>query len=103
MEAVEQLTRALSLLATLAPNPRVRREQIKLQVALINPLMHVKGFAAPETKTAAERARLLVEQAEAFGEPLEDPVSTFSILYGFWVANQVAFNGDHTPSLPSSF
>jgi predicted ATPase len=38
VEAVEQLTRALSLLATPAPNPHVRREQIKLQVALINPL-----------------------------------------------------------------
>jgi predicted ATPase len=42
--AVEQLTRALSLLATLAPNPDLRREQIKLQVGLINPLMHVGGF-----------------------------------------------------------
>ena len=44
-------------------------EQIKLQVALINPLIHVKGPAAPETKTAAERAHLLIEQAEALGEP----------------------------------
>ena len=103
VEAVEQLTRALSLLATLAPNPQVRREQIKLQVALINPLMHVKGFAAPETKTAAERARLLVEQAEAFGEPLEDRVILFSILYGFWVANQVAFNGDRMRELAEQF
>ena len=28
----------------------MRREQIKLQVALITPLIHVKGYAAPETK-----------------------------------------------------
>ena len=103
VEAVEQLTRAQSLLATLAPNPDLRREQIKLQVALINPVMHVKGFAAPETKTAAERARLLVEQAETFGEPLEDPVILFSIFYGFWVANQVAFNGDRIRELAAQF
>ena len=37
--------------------------------------MHVKGYAAPETKAAAERARLLIEQAEALGEPPEDPLA----------------------------
>jgi hypothetical protein len=34
-------------------------------VALITPLIHVRGYAAPETKAAIERARLLIEQAEA--------------------------------------
>ena len=65
VEAEAQLTRALDQIATLPATPALRREQIKLQVALINPLMHVKGYAAPETKAAAERARLLIEQAEA--------------------------------------
>ena len=87
VEAVEQLTRALDQIATLPATPALRREQIKLQVALITPLMHVKGYAAPETKAAAERARLLIEQAEALGEPPEDPLLLFSVLYGFWVAN----------------
>ncbi len=94
VEAVEQLTRALDQIATLPATPALRREQIKLQVALITPLIHVKGYAAPETKAAAERARLLIEQAEALGEPPEDPLLLFSVLYGFWVANYVAFNGD---------
>ena len=87
VEAVEQLTRALDQIATLPTTPALRREQIKLQVALITPLMHVKGHAAPETKAAAERARLLIEQAEALGEPPDDPLLLFSVLYGFWVAN----------------
>ena len=52
VEAVEQLTRALDQIATLPATPALRREQIKLQVALITPLMHVKGYAAPETKAA---------------------------------------------------
>jgi hypothetical protein len=43
----------------------LRSEQVRLQVALTAALMHVKGFPAPETKAAAERARLLIEQAEA--------------------------------------
>ena len=55
--------------------------------------MHLKGYAAPETKAAAERARLLIEQAEALGEPLEDPLLLFSVLYGLCIANAVAFNG----------
>src|SRR5262249_48850716 len=38
--------------------------------------------------------RLLLEQAEARGEPPEDPLLLFSILYGFFVANAAAFNGD---------
>ena len=87
VEAIEQLTRALDQIATLPATPALRREQIKLQVALITPLIHVKGYAAPETKAAVERARLLIEQAEALGEPPEDPLLLFSVLYGFWIAN----------------
>ena len=52
VEAVAQLTRALAQIAALPATPALRREQIKLQVALITPLMHVKGYAAPETKAA---------------------------------------------------
>ena len=94
VEATEQLKRALGQIAALPATPALRREQIKLQVALITPLFHVKGYAAPETKAAAERARLLIEQAEALGEPPEDKLLLFSVLYSFWVANNVAFNGD---------
>ena len=103
VEAVEQLTRALDQIATLPATPALRREQIKLQVALINPLIHVKGYAAPETKAAVEQARLLIEQAEALGEPPEDPLLLFSVLYGFWVANYVAFNGDVMRELAAQF
>ena len=103
VEAAEQLTRALDQIAALPATPALRREQIKLQVALITPLIHVKGYAAPETKAAAERARLLIEQAEALGEPPEDPLLLFSVLYGFWVANYVAFNGDVMRELAAQF
>ena len=68
------------------------------------PLIHVKGYAAPATKMATERARLLIEQAEALGEPLEDdPLLLFPVLYGFWVANHVAFNGDAMRDLAAQF
>jgi predicted ATPase len=96
IEAIAQLTRALDQIATLPATPGLRREQIKLQVALTTPLVHVKGYAAPETRAAAERARLLIEQAETLGEPPDDPLLLFSVLYGFWVASIVAFDGDVT-------
>ena len=103
MEAVEQFTRALDQIATLPSTPALRRMQIKLQVALITPLIHVKGYAAPETKAAEERAHLLFEQAEALGEPPEDPLLLFSTLYGVWATNFVAFNGDMCRDLAAQF
>jgi predicted ATPase len=103
VEATEQLTRALTQIATLPATPALRREQIKLQVALITPLMHVKGYAAPETKAAAERARVLIEQAEVLGEPPDDPLLLFSVLFSFWTTNFVAFNGDALRELASEF
>jgi class 3 adenylate cyclase/predicted ATPase len=103
VEAAEQLRRALDQTATLTVTPALRREEIKLQVALITPLLHVSGYAAPETRAAVERSRLLIEQAEALGEPPEDPLLLFSVLYGFWVANLVAFNGDVMRELAVQF
>jgi len=94
IEAIAQLTHALDQLTTLPTTPAQRRDEINLQVALITPLMHIKGQTAPETKAAEERARLLIEQAESLGEPPQDPLLLFSVLYGFWVANYTAFNGD---------
>ncbi|MGB8632441.1 MAG: AAA family ATPase, partial [Xanthobacteraceae bacterium] len=103
VEAAEQLTRALDQIATLPITPALRREQIQLQVAIITPLMHVKGYGAPETKAAAERARLLIEEAEALGEPPEDPLLLFSVLFSFWTASFVAFNGDAVRDLANQF
>ena len=103
VEAAEQLTRALAQIEALPTTPTLRREQIKLQVALVNPLMHTKGYAAAETKTSLDQARSLIERAEALGEPLEDPLLLFSVLYGFWVANYVAFNGDVVRELAAQF
>jgi class 3 adenylate cyclase/predicted ATPase len=103
VEAVEQFMRALAQIATLPSTPALRREQIKLQVSLANALMHTKGYAALETKVAVEQARSLVEQAEARGEPPDDPLLLFSVLWGFWAANLVAFNADVCRDLAAHF
>ena len=76
---------------------------MKLQAALITPLIHVKGYAAPETKAAAEQAKLLIQQAEERGETPEDPLMLFSVLYAFFGVNFVAFNGDVSRELAEQF
>src|SRR5258708_738283 len=94
IEAAVQLRRALAQIAILPATPTLRREEIRLQVALINALVHVNGFASAETKAAVERARLLIEQAEAYGEPPEDPLVLFSVMYAAMVPSFVTFNFD---------
>ena len=103
LEATEQITRALSQIALLPATSALLQQQITLQIALITPLGHVKGWAAPETKTAVERAHLLIEQAEAVGVPAEDRLLLFSVLFGSWITNYFAFNGDVVCELAVQF
>jgi predicted ATPase/class 3 adenylate cyclase len=103
IEATEQIKRALAQIATLPGNPTLRRDQIKLQLALANALMHTTGYGASETRWALDRARTLIEQAAALGETLDDPLAHFSLLYGYWVAKYSAFDGEAVRALAAQF
>jgi DNA-binding winged helix-turn-helix (wHTH) protein/predicted ATPase len=103
VEAIEQLTQAIDLIAALPATPTLRQQHIEIQVALISPLLHVKGYATPEAKAAADRARLLIEQAEALGEPLKDPLLLFSVLFSLFLINFNAFDGDAMRKLAPQF
>ena len=66
--------------------------------------MHTKGYAAPETKAALVQARAYIEQAEAFGEPPEDPITLY--FRSFMVSgslNYVAFDGNVMLDLAAHF
>src|SRR6516164_1318491 len=102
-EGIEQLTRALAQIRTLPATPSLRRAEIQFQVALIIPLFHVKGYSAPETMAASERAGLLIEQAQALGEPPDDPLLLFLVLYGLWAAHFTASNIDACRDLGTRF
>ncbi|WFU19240.1 adenylate/guanylate cyclase domain-containing protein [Bradyrhizobium sp. CB3481] len=103
VEAAEQLGQALAQMATLRSTPDLRREQIILQVALLNTLMHVKGYGAPETKTAVAQVRAFIEQAEQLGERPDDPSLLLSALFGQWIVNFINFNGDVARELAARF
>ncbi|HVQ67772.1 MAG TPA: AAA family ATPase, partial [Bradyrhizobium sp.] len=92
VEAAEQLTQALAQIATLPSTSDLRREQIVLHVALLNTLMHVKGYGAPETKAAGAQVRALIEQAERLGETPDDPSLLLSALFGQWIVNFINFD-----------
>ena len=92
LEAETLLTRALTEIAALPGTPALRREQIKLQVALVNTLMHSRGYAAAETKASLDRARALIASAEALNEPSDDPLTLFSVIYAGVLANYITFD-----------
>ena len=103
VEAAEQLTRALNLIATSPETAVQRRERITLQIELANALIHTKGHAAPETRAAFDQARALIEHAEKLGDTTDDPLVLFSVLYGFWVASRMSFRADATRELAAQF
>ena len=102
-EAEAQLSRALAQIASLPSTPALRRDQTTLQVALANAQMHTRGFAAAETRASLDQARVLIERAEALGEPAEDPLVLYSVLYGVCVANYMAFNSEVVHAVAAEF
>ena len=102
-EAVGQFSRALDQLGGLAATPARLRQQVEVQIGLTNALMHTKGYAAAETKASLDSARSWIERAQALGAAPEDPLLLFSVLYGFWVVNYIAFNGDIVCELAGQF
>ena len=46
---------------------------------------------------------MLIQRTEALGEPADDPLALFSILYGIWVWNFAAFDSLATLDLGRQF
>jgi tetratricopeptide (TPR) repeat protein len=103
VEAAEQLTRALGQIKMRPSTPALRREAIKLQVAFATVLFHVKGYTAPETIAAFERADVMIEEAEALGERQEDELLRFSVLYGQWTGNLTSGNLERAAEIAKHF
>src|SRR5258708_1086624 len=93
-EGEEKVSEALAEIATLPRTADLGGEEIILQIALLNTLMHVKGYGAPETKAAVAQVRALIEQAERLGESPDDLSLLLSALFGPVVVNFQIFNGD---------
>ena len=87
VEAAEQLTRALEQIATLPATPALRREADQASGRAYNPAHPRQRLCGAGNEGGCGASTSLIERAEALGEPPEDPLLLFSVLYGFWVAN----------------
>jgi hypothetical protein len=102
-EMAETRPELLAQIASLTATPTLRREQIKCQVGIANALYHAKGMTTTETRAAFDRARVMIEQAERLGEHIEDPLLLYSVLYGFFIAKFLNFDGDAACALARQF
>src|SRR5216683_3462131 len=65
VEAIAQLGKGLELARTLPASSERLTEEVKLQIALLTPLIATKGYTAPEVERACNRA---LEQCQQLGE-----------------------------------
>ena len=86
VEAEEQLKRALDMIATLPSTPALRREEIKASGRAHYSASPRQRLRSARNQSRRRCARRLMERAEELGEPPEDPLLLFSVLYGLWVA-----------------
>ena len=85
VEAVEQLQKGLALVANLSEGVTRMQHELDLQIALGKAMIATKGYSAPETGEAFNRARSLCEQ-------LDSPPQLVTVLHGQWV--RVLLAGD---------
>jgi predicted ATPase len=78
VEAVGQLRKGLALVASLPEGVARMQHELDLQTALGKAMIATKGYGAPETGDAFDRARSLCEQ-------LDSPPQLVTVLHGQWV------------------
>lgn len=96
VEAESQISHALKVIETLPESPELRRGRIMLQVGLIFPLMHLRGFVAPQTREAVARAQKLIDEATGLGEALADPLVLLAVRYAAWTIKNVDYHRDES-------
>ena len=79
-DAINSLTAAMDLLLKLPQDTERVQRELRLQFALGQALMSVKGMAAPDVEGAIMRAH---ELSELLGEPRQ----SFAVLFGLWTVH----------------
>jgi class 3 adenylate cyclase/predicted ATPase len=82
VEAIAHLGQALALAEGLGDAPAQRPLQLRLQISYGNAMMWARGYGAPETTAAFERAHNLAAE-------VGDTTEIFSAYYGLWVSSYV--------------
>jgi DNA-binding response OmpR family regulator/class 3 adenylate cyclase/predicted ATPase len=82
LEAVSHLTNAVRLLQSLPESEDNRRAALGLETMVAQAMIAMYGYAAPQTRDALRRARVLASDSAGHAEE-------FVILYGLWAASYV--------------
>jgi len=89
-EAQAQLQQGLEWIKKLAESPERDSRELELASTLTQVLLITKGFTAPETRAAAERARDLAEKGGNLGQLVAQ-------VFGIW--RSVYFSGDYSTAV----
>ncbi|HKF73051.1 MAG TPA: AAA family ATPase, partial [Stellaceae bacterium] len=81
IEAVAHLSRGIAGLKRLPDTAERNRQELALQLALGPALMSTRGFVAPQTIGAYQRA-------QALAEGLDDDRARFAAIWGLWLSQQ---------------
>ena len=103
VEAIAQFTRALDQIAALPATPALRREADQASGRAHNPTHPYQRICGAGNQGGCGAGTNADRAGGSVGEPPEDPLLLFSVLYGFWVANYMAFNGDVLRDLAAQF
>jgi class 3 adenylate cyclase/predicted ATPase/energy-coupling factor transporter ATP-binding protein EcfA2 len=82
LEAISQLQHALRLVGAIPDSAKRARQEYRLHLALISPLIAIKGYAAPEMEQTITRALQLSEE-------IGDASQILPVLYGRYAYHQV--------------
>jgi len=96
VEAIGHFRNALQLLRALPDTPQRNKEEIEIQLALGIPLIAVQGYAAPETREAFSRARMLCLN-------LDSPPEYFQALFGLWGHSWMGGKNDDALAMANEF
>jgi len=79
-EAIEQLKSALKLLQSLPDGAQRKRPWLQLEVMLAQAMIASYGYAAPRTREAFQRAKVLIDDSTELSQK-------FAVLYGLWACH----------------
>src|SRR6185437_8675093 len=96
VEAICDFERALDALQALPETPERSKRELAIRIALLTPIIALKGYASPDTAQAAAAARAL---ADRVGEAAQ----LFPIMYGEWTWNVVRGNAPAARQLAEQY
>ena len=103
IEAAAQFTRALDQVASLPATPALRREQNSASGRACERSVSYEGLRSGRDKGGVRQGACDDRAGGKIREQIEDPLLLYSVLYGFFIAKFMVFDGDAASALARQF